>query len=99
MKFVITSKWVTAPTFSVQLWDFSPGVATDAATFGFTPPEGSTEVDPLTQDGGRHHDAPEPSRDGPCPAPAVRRSLLALAALAIAPAAQAQDAQDLANLA
>nr|WP_290442968.1 DUF2092 domain-containing protein [Rhodovulum tesquicola] len=52
VKYVITSKWVTAaPTFSVQLWDVTPGVATDAETYGFTPPEGSTEVDPLTLDG------------------------------------------------
>lgn len=52
VKYVITSKWLTgAPAFSVQLWDFKPGVATDAATFGFTVPEGSVEVDPATLDG------------------------------------------------
>jgi hypothetical protein len=52
VKYVITSKWVTAaPAFTVQLWNFTPGVSTDAATFDFTPPEGSTEVDSTTLDG------------------------------------------------
>jgi hypothetical protein len=52
VKYVITSKWVTAaPAFTVQLWNFTPGASTDAATFDFTPPEGSTEVDPTTLDG------------------------------------------------
>ena len=52
VKYVITSKWMTAaPAFSVQLWNFEPGVTTDANTFNFTPPEGSKELDPATIDG------------------------------------------------
>lgn len=49
VKYVITSKWVTAaPSFSVQFHDFTPGVATAPGDFAFTPPEGSTEIDPAT---------------------------------------------------
>lgn len=49
VRYVITSKWVTAaPSFSVQFWDFSPGAAAEATAFDFVPPEGSTEVDPAT---------------------------------------------------
>jgi hypothetical protein len=52
VKYVITSKWMTAaPAFSVQLWNFEPGVATEDSTFSFTPPEGSKEIDPTTTDG------------------------------------------------
>jgi hypothetical protein len=52
VKYVITSKWITAaPAFAVQFWNFTPNVATDAASFGFTPPEGSVEVDPTATDG------------------------------------------------
>jgi hypothetical protein len=52
VKYVIVSKWITAaPAFSVQFWNFTPGVATSASDFEFTPPEGSTELDPKTADG------------------------------------------------
>ena len=52
VKYVITSKWVTgAPEFSVQLWNFTPNVATDEAGFSFTPPEGSKEIDPAAVEG------------------------------------------------
>lgn len=52
VKYVITSKWMTAaPAFSVQLWNFEPGVTTDAETFNFTPPEGSKELEPAAIDG------------------------------------------------
>lgn len=52
VKYVITSKWITgAPTFSVQFWDFTPGVRTEPASFAFTPPGGSVEIDPATLDG------------------------------------------------
>jgi hypothetical protein len=52
VKYVITSKWVTgAPTFSVQLSNFTANVVTDADTFTFTVPEGSKEIDPTAVEG------------------------------------------------
>lgn len=52
VKYVITSKWMTAaPAFSAQFWNFEANVTTDATTFSFTPPEGSEEIDPATATG------------------------------------------------
>jgi hypothetical protein len=52
VKYVITSKWVTAaPSFSVQFHDFTPGVPTAPGDFVFTPPEGSEELDPMSVQG------------------------------------------------
>jgi hypothetical protein len=52
VKYVITSKWVTAaPSFSVQFNDFTPGVTTAPGDFVFTPPEGSEEIDPMAVQG------------------------------------------------
>lgn len=47
LKYVITSKWMTAaPQFSVRVrrWQSAPEIAEDA--FAFAPPEGAAEVDP-----------------------------------------------------
>jgi hypothetical protein len=40
VRYVITSKWLTAaPAFSVQFWDFTPGLETAASDFDFVPPD------------------------------------------------------------
>lgn len=49
LKYVITSKWMTAaPQFSLRLsgWDTSPTI--EAKTFVFTPPDGARKVDEIS---------------------------------------------------
>jgi hypothetical protein len=47
VKYVITSKWITAaPQFSVQIADFTPLTEAPADAFTFAPPKGAKQITP-----------------------------------------------------